>query len=98
MLLKLGVALLVVALCGAAFFGYHAYSRHRDLAETLQWMDLTYNPHEGGDNLGQGSWMGNPLPAQEQHLRDHRKIPDDLHAGWRLQHRHPRRDFCRGGL
>jgi hypothetical protein len=54
MLLKLGIALLVVALCAASLFGYRAYTRHRDLTETLQWMDQTYNPHEGGENYGRG--------------------------------------------
>jgi hypothetical protein len=44
---------------GAVVFGYRAYSRHRDLAETLQWMDLTYNPHEGGENYGRGSRQRN---------------------------------------
>ncbi len=40
---------------GVAFFSaYRAIAKQRDLRETLQWMDQTYNPHEGGDNLGQG--------------------------------------------
>lgn len=48
MLLKRGIALLVVALCAASLFGYRAYTRHRDLTETLQWMEQTYNPYENG--------------------------------------------------
>ena len=48
MLLKVGTALLVVALCVASLFGYRTYTRHRDLAETLQWMEQTYNPYENG--------------------------------------------------
>jgi hypothetical protein len=38
---------------GATEF-YRSHQRNRDLAETLLWMDQTYNPHEGGDNLGLG--------------------------------------------
>jgi hypothetical protein len=52
--LKLGIALLVVALCAASLSGCRAYTRHRDLTETLQWMEQTYNPHEGGENYGRG--------------------------------------------
>ncbi len=37
-----------------SFLGYRAIAKHRDLQETLLWMDQTYNPHEGGDNFGQG--------------------------------------------
>jgi hypothetical protein len=36
------------------FLAYRAVAKYRDLQETLSWMDQTYNPHEGGDNLGQG--------------------------------------------
>lgn len=47
------IALLLCA-CIGGLFGYRTYSRHRDLKETLLWMDQTYNPHEGGDNFGRG--------------------------------------------
>jgi hypothetical protein len=46
------VGIVAVAL-GATKFCL-SLQRNRDLAETLLWMDQTYNPHEGGDNLGQG--------------------------------------------
>ena len=54
MLPKMWIGVLAVALCGAAVFGYRAYARYRDLSETLQWMDQTYNPHEGGENYSRG--------------------------------------------
>jgi len=38
----------------AAVMAFHSVQRNRDLAETLRWIDQTYNPHEGGDNFGQG--------------------------------------------
>lgn len=44
----------VVAVCIAGVILFRSIQRNRDLAETLAWMDQTYNPHEGGDNLGQG--------------------------------------------
>jgi hypothetical protein len=37
-----------------SFFAYRAIAKYRDLRETLSWIDQTYNPHEGGDNSGQG--------------------------------------------
>jgi hypothetical protein len=46
--------LAVVILGLGSFFAYRSVANHRDLGETLLWMDQTYNPHEGGDNLGQG--------------------------------------------
>lgn len=36
------------------YFVYRAIAKRRDLKETLLWIDQTYNPHEGADNLGQG--------------------------------------------
>ena len=47
-----GAALLILLV--AAFFGYRSYAHHRELRETLAWMDETYNPREGGDNFGRG--------------------------------------------
>jgi hypothetical protein len=44
----------VIAACIAAVVIVRSVQRNRDLAETLLWMDQTYNPHDGGDNLGQG--------------------------------------------
>lgn len=43
----------VVAVIGG-FFANRAIVKHRDLKETLLWMDQTYNPHEGGENYGRG--------------------------------------------
>jgi hypothetical protein len=46
-----------VGLCAIGiitFFAVRKFQRDRDLAETLQWMDQTYNPHDGGENYGQG--------------------------------------------
>ena len=48
------IALGAIVVCVAAVVGFRSVERNRDLAETLQWMDQTYNPHEGGDNFGQG--------------------------------------------
>ena len=44
----------VVVISVAFFLGCRAIAERRDLKETLSWIDRTYNPHEGGDNLGQG--------------------------------------------
>lgn len=51
-----GAVLLVtiVVLGVGSFFAYRAIARRRDLRETLLWIDQTYNPHDGADNLGQG--------------------------------------------
>ena len=38
----------VVSLGLVLFLAYRAIANHRDLKETLLWMDQTYNPHEGG--------------------------------------------------
>src|SRR5580693_3810932 len=56
MKLRKGVVLLVtvVVLGVGSFFAYRASAKRRDLKETLLWIDQTYNPHEGADNLGQG--------------------------------------------
>jgi hypothetical protein len=47
-----GFALSAISILAA--IGFRSFQRRRDLAETLQWMDQTYNPHEGAENLGQG--------------------------------------------
>lgn len=52
--MKLPIAFSLIVLIVAAVFGYRAYSHYRDLTETLQWMDQTYNPHDGGENFGRG--------------------------------------------
>jgi len=44
----------IIAVSIAAVMIFRHTQRNRDLTETLQWMDQTYNPHDGGDNLGQG--------------------------------------------
>jgi hypothetical protein len=46
------VAVIVIGV--GSFYAYRAITKQRDLRETLLWMDQTYNPHEGGDNFGQG--------------------------------------------
>src|SRR6267154_2217932 len=51
---QVALSLAVIALCVGAFYANRAIAEHHDLQETLLWMDQTYNPHEGGDNLGQG--------------------------------------------
>jgi hypothetical protein len=48
------IAMGAIVVCVVAVVGFRRVQRNRDLAETLAWMDQTYNPHEGGDNLGQG--------------------------------------------
>lgn len=56
MKLRKGVVLVVTiaVLGGSSFYAYRAIAKRRDLEETLLWIDQTYNPHEGADNLGQG--------------------------------------------
>ena len=44
---------IIVALIGA-FALYRQYQLKRDFAETIKWLDLTYNPHDGGEHFGQG--------------------------------------------
>jgi hypothetical protein len=48
--LGLGVAVV----CLAAVLVLRSIQRNRDLAETLLWIDQTYNPHDGGENYGRG--------------------------------------------
>jgi hypothetical protein len=50
----LALLLGIVFLGPVLFLAYRTIANHRDLKETLLWMDQTYNPHEGGDNFGQG--------------------------------------------
>jgi hypothetical protein len=50
--ITLSVAAILLGI--ASFFAYRNIAKERDLKETLLWMDQTYNPHEGGDNSGQG--------------------------------------------
>jgi hypothetical protein len=38
----------------AAIIILRSVQRHRELAETLLWMDQTYNSHDGGHNFGKG--------------------------------------------
>lgn len=50
-----GVLLIAIVFVGVgSFFASRSFAKHRDLRETLSWIDQTYNPHEGGDRLGQG--------------------------------------------
>jgi hypothetical protein len=49
------VLVVAIAVLGvSSFFAYRTIAKRRDLKETLLWIDQTYNPHEGGDNMGQG--------------------------------------------
>jgi hypothetical protein len=54
MLARIGLFLILIAVGAGSLIGYRAYARHRDLQETLAWMERTYNPHEGGENFGLG--------------------------------------------
>jgi hypothetical protein len=45
---RAALLLTVVILVVGSFFAYRAFSRHRDLDETLAWMKQTYNPYENG--------------------------------------------------
>jgi hypothetical protein len=63
----------VIALAGGiivtviAAIAYPAIQRRRDLSETLTWIDQTYNPHEGGDILGQGhGWERHYTPNPDR--------------------------------
>ncbi len=49
---RIALSLAVIIFELGSFLAYRAIAKHRDLQETLLWMDQTYNPHEGGDNLG----------------------------------------------
>ena len=51
---QIALSVAVVILGVGSFFAYRAIAKSRDLRETLLWMDETYNPHEGGENFGQG--------------------------------------------
>lgn len=51
---RVGLPVAAVILGLGSFSAYRAIANHRDRAETLLWMDQPYNPHEGGDNFGQG--------------------------------------------
>ena len=51
---QVALSLTVTILGVGSFLAYRAIAKQHDLRETLLWIDQTYNPHEGGDNLGQG--------------------------------------------
>ncbi len=51
---RVALSFAVIILGLGSFLVYRAIAKHRDLQDTLLWMDRTYNPHEGGDNFGQG--------------------------------------------
>jgi hypothetical protein len=68
---RVALVLAVVALGIGFFLAFRAYSRYRDLAETLQWMEQTYNPHEGDETFGLGH--GNEthyLENNTQHIEE----------------------------
>jgi hypothetical protein len=49
---RLALATTLLVLVGCASVGYRAFTKHRELQETLTWMYQTYNPHEGGESHG----------------------------------------------
>jgi hypothetical protein len=51
---QIALSLAVIVLGVGSFYAYRVIATQRDLRETLQWMDQTFNPHEGGDNFGRG--------------------------------------------
>jgi hypothetical protein len=51
---RLALPLAVVLVAMGSLFAYRVVAKHRDLNETMLWMDQTYNPHEGGENYGRG--------------------------------------------
>lgn len=51
---RAALLLAAIILVVGGFFAYCAFAKHRDLEETMLWMDQTYNPHEGGENWGHG--------------------------------------------
>src|ERR1700687_3161658 len=51
---RIALSLAVVIIGLGSFLAYRAFAKHRDLKETLLWIDQTYNPHDGGANYGRG--------------------------------------------
>jgi hypothetical protein len=51
---RFALLLALVIVVAGSFFAYRAIAKHRDLKETLAWMEQTYNPHDGGENYGRG--------------------------------------------
>ncbi|HXW57741.1 MAG TPA: hypothetical protein VEJ67_18455 [Candidatus Cybelea sp.] len=51
----IGLGIVLTGAFTAAIFGFRSFERRGDLAETLEWMDQTYNPHDkpaiGGHGL-----------------------------------------------
>jgi len=74
---RVAVFLAVVVLGIGSFLAYRAYARHRDLAETLQWMEQTYNPHEGGENFGLGH--GNETHYLENKAQQTEEVTQEFH-------------------
>jgi hypothetical protein len=63
-------SLAVVILGLGVFFAYRAFTKHRELQETLTWMDQTYNPHEGGESHGweiHYTWNGNTEEVSQKY-------------------------------
>lgn len=44
----------IIVVCVATIIIVRSVQRHRELAETLLWMEQTYNSHDGGHNFGRG--------------------------------------------
>jgi hypothetical protein len=51
---RIALSLAIIILGLGSFLTYRAIAKHRDLKETLLWIDQTYNPHDGGANYGRG--------------------------------------------
>jgi hypothetical protein len=51
---RFGLWVGLIVVCVATIIIVCSVQRHRALAETLLWMDHTYNPHDGGHNFGRG--------------------------------------------
>lgn len=60
--IALSIVVIILGIC--SFFAYRAIARHRDLRETLFWMEQTYNPHDDGANYGRGH-------GEETHYLEH---------------------------
>jgi hypothetical protein len=69
-----GVALFVLGVLAAVLV--RSVERGRDLAETLLWMDQTYNPHDGGENYGRGH--GKQVHSLETYRQQTETVSEDF--------------------
>jgi hypothetical protein len=80
------LASVVAVLCVVAALLLTSLRRSRDLGETLSWMDQTYNPHEGGENFGQGHGV------ETHYLADRNSGTEQITEEYRTNFSH---DGCR---